>query len=123
MAEKKQLELSFEGGLLDQFPEFNACVRASVYGCGRQFKAIAADLDYSPSLLSRMLADNPDDPRNFPVDRLPDLVEATGDKRPVLWLVEYFLEDAESRRKQALDQLASMMPQLQQALRQWEKTT
>lgn len=114
---KKQLELCFEGGLLDQFPQFKDCVRASVYGCGRSFKGVAADLDYSPSLLSRMLADNPNDPRNFPVDRLPDLVAATGDKRPVLWLVEKFLEDAEARRKQALDSLASMLPQISAALK------
>ncbi|MDN5939068.1 MAG: hypothetical protein L0H83_10455, partial [Salinisphaera sp.] len=101
-------------------PAFNDCVRASVYGCGRAFKAVAADLDYSPSLLSRMLADNPDDPRNFPVDRLPDLIAVTADKRPVLWRVEKFLEDAEARRKQALDSLASMLPQINAALKQLE---
>ena len=106
MSARKQFKLSFEGGLLDQFPDF---------------KAIAADIDYSPSLLSRMLVDNPDDPRNFPVDRLPDLIEATGDRRPVLWLVEKFLEDAESQRRHAMEQLASVMPQLMKALEYMER--
>lgn len=116
MAEK-QLDLSFQGGLVDQFPAFRDVVRASVYGCGRQFKAVAADMDIAPSLLSRMLANNPEDPRNFPLDRLPDLVEATGDKRPIYWLVERFLEDPSERRDRAVSQLADMLPRLEQLLR------
>lgn len=111
------MELSFEGGLTEQFPEFRDVVRTSVYGCGRQFKAVAADLDVSPSLLSRMLADNPDDPRNFPLDRLPDLVIATGDKRPLFWLVEKFLEDPDRRRRQAMNQIADMLPRLESLMR------
>ena len=116
MAEK-QMELCFEGGMLTQFPEFRDVVRAAVYGCGRPFKAVAADMDMSPSLLSRMLADNPDDPRNFPIDRLPELIEVTNDKRPVFWLVEKFLEDPARRRRQAMDQLAELLPKLDMLMR------
>ncbi|WP_435310661.1 hypothetical protein [Primorskyibacter sedentarius] len=112
----RQIELNFEGGLINQFPNFRECVHASVYNSGKQLKAVAADLDYSPSKLSRMLADNPDDPLNFPIDRFPELVAATGDLRPIFWLVERFLEDSDAKRKRAADQLMSMLPQIQAAL-------
>lgn len=108
-----QVELSLEAGLLEQFPAFRDVLRASVYGCGRPFKHIAADLDVSPSKLSRMLADNPHDPIHFPADRLADLISATDDTRPVLWLAARFLVDADLVRKQALVDLAAMVPRLQ----------
>lgn len=105
-----QLEISFEAGLLDQFPSFHDCVRASVYGCGQRFKVIAAELDLSPSKLSRMLAEQGD--LNFPLDLLPDLIAATGDKRPIYWLVEKFLEDTDARRDRALQALERLMPEI-----------
>lgn len=92
-------------------------VKASVYDCGRAFKAIAADLDMSVSELSRKLADNPNDPVNFPLDRLTELIEATEDYRPILWLAEKYLDDAESKRKRAIDHIVSQLPALMQALK------
>lgn len=114
----KQVELNFEGGLTDQFPLFRDCIRSAVYGCGRQFKAVAADLDMSPSKLSRMLADNPNDTLNFPLDLLPSLIDATKDKSPIYWLIESFLEDPEQRRNRAVSQIESMLPQLSALLKQ-----
>lgn len=112
-----QLEIELEGAMLDEFPDFMDAVRASVYGCGRPFKAIAADLDMSVSELSRRLARNANDPIPFPLDRLPDLVRATGDKRPVHWLVESFIEDRESKRKRAIDELERLIPLVQRAVK------
>lgn len=108
----RQVEINFEAGLTEQFPEFRDVVKASVYSCGRQFKAVAADMDMSSAELSRKLADNPNDPVNFPLHLLPRLIEATGDKRPVYWLVEKYLEDPETRRKRAAAQIADLLPQL-----------
>lgn len=116
MARIEQLTIDFAPGLLEQFPEFRECVTASVYGCGRQFKAVAADLDLSPSKLSRMLADNPDDHINFPLPRFADLVEATGDPTPIYWLVERFLEPADAKKDRAATLLANLLPQIQRAL-------
>lgn len=97
-----QLQIDFEGGLTEQFPEFRDVVRASVYSCGRAFKAVAADLDMSVSELSRKLANNPNDPVHFPLDRLPELQRATGDLRPVYWLVESFVESPDVRQGRLL---------------------
>jgi hypothetical protein len=113
----RQVEINFESGLTEQFPEFKDVVRASVYSCGRQFKAVAADLDMSSAELSRKLADNPNDPVNFPLQLLPALILSTGDKRPVYWLVETFLEDQDAKRSRAVAQLSDMLPQLQALLK------
>lgn len=113
----RQLSIEFEAGLLDQFPDFRDVVRASVYSCGRAFKIVAADLDMSVSELSRKLSDNPNDPVNFPLHRLSELIVATGDKRPVYWLVEKFLENADAKRKRSLDQLSVLLPQIESLLK------
>lgn len=112
-----QVELQLEAGLVDQFPDFRDVVRASVYSCGRQFKAIAADLDMSVSELSRKLSDNPSDPVHFPLHRLPELIKATGDMRPIFWLVESFIEDEDSKRKRAISELSKMLPYVSQLVK------
>lgn len=109
----RQLSFNLEYSLVQQFPEFRDCVRASVYSCGRAFKTIAADLDMSVSELSRKLSDNPADPVHFPLHRLAELINATGDKRPVLWLLEMFLDDPAQRRQQAMERLEQLLPELQ----------
>jgi hypothetical protein len=117
----QQFDLSFQGGLVDEFPEFRDVLRAAAYGCGRPFKHVAADLDMTSSKLSRMLADNPNDPINFPADRIPDFIEATGDTRPVLWLAERFLVDSATKQRQAIAQLASLMPRIEQLINAVQK--
>ena len=108
----RQLSIPLDRSLVQQFPEWRDVVRASVYSCGHPFKAVAAELDLSVSELSRMLGHNPNDPRNFPLERLPDLIRATGDKRPVLWLVESFLDDPSARRQHAVDRLGALLPEI-----------
>lgn len=111
-----QLELTFEGGLLDQFPEFRDVVRTAVYSCGRPFKNVASDLDLSPSLLSRMLSENDAEPRHLPLFKLPEIVQVTGDKRPLYWLIEKFLEEPDKKHARVMDELATMLPHLQRLL-------
>ena len=113
----RQVEINFAEGLTVQFPEFRDVVKASVYDCGRALKSVAADLDMTSSELSRKLADNPNDPVHFPLHLLPALLRATGDKRPIYWLIETFLEDPTAKRSRAVAQLADLLPQLQQLLK------
>ena len=112
-----QVEIEFQPGLLEQYPDFRDVVRASVYSCGRAFKAVAADLDMSVSELSRKLADNPNDPVHFPLHRLPELLTATGDQRPLHWLIARFVEDEKKKRARAIDDIAKLLPQLQHLVR------
>lgn len=115
----QQMEITFESGLTDQFPKYRDVIRAAVYGCGRPFKQVAADLDLSESMLSRMLSHTTDteSKRNFPIEKLPDLIQATGDHRPIHWLIERFIEDDAHRQKRALATLESLLPELHQALK------
>ena len=118
-----QLNLLIDPGVTDQFPEFHDVVHASVYSCSnrRQFKAIAADLDMSPSELSRKLADNPNDPVHFPLKRLPELIRATGDLRPIYWLMASFLENDESRQRRLVETIGQQLPQLLALVKQLKK--
>jgi len=112
----KQVALNFEGGLLDQFPDFQDCLKGSVYSCGRAFKAVAADMDMSVSELSRKLGNNPNDPVHFPAQRLPELLDASQNYQPIYWLIEKFIEDSDSKKKQAAEQLSMLLPQIKAAL-------
>lgn len=105
---KTQLEIDFEPGLVERFPEFVDCVKASVYGSRKQFKVIAADLDMSSSELSRKFAGNPNDPVHFPLHLLPKLIASTGDFSPIFWLIEKFCEDNEAKQRRAISELAAV---------------
>jgi hypothetical protein len=97
-----QLTLNFEAGLIESYGTCREYVAARVHQVGRPQKAIAADMDYSPSDLSRKLAQNPDDSRRFTLDDLEKYIDVTGDKAPVLYLAEKYLskpDEAELKRQ------------------------
>ena len=109
----KQIEINFEGGLLEKYETFREAVIENVYGSRHQLKAIAADLDMSSSELSRKLKENPNDNVEFPLHRYADLLDASEDFTSLFWLVEKYLDDADSRKKQAISELVILMPRLQ----------
>lgn len=115
----QQLTIKLEQSLTQQFPNWMDVVRASVYDCGRPFKAIAADIDMSVSELSRRLS--PVDTLPLNLEDLPKIIKATGDLRPVYWLVELFLEDDTSKQKRAVDSLSRMLPQIHSLLAQIQR--
>lgn len=117
MNNKKQIEMDFTPGLTEQFPDFMDLVSHVVYSSRIGLGGVAAALDKSPSLLSRMLNKNPDEQRHLPASDLDKLISVTGDKRVVYWLVERHCEDKDTKRKRAMDELVSLVPQLQEALR------
>jgi hypothetical protein len=107
-----QLDLDFERGLVERFPTLMDVIRHDVENCGKLKKTVAADMDMSPSEFSRILADNPSDPRNFTLNMLAPFVKATGRKTAVYWLIEAFLDDPVKRRESALAALAEMLPSI-----------
>lgn len=114
---RQQLTLDFTPGLTELYDSALACVRARVYQQGKPLKSIAADMDLSQSELSRKLAANPDDPRNFTLGDLERYVRATGDTVPIQWLVQEFCADPALREREALSALAAMAPQIQALLK------
>lgn len=105
-----QLTLDFEPGLAERHESLLACVRQCAYTHRNPLKTIAADMDISQSDLSRKLAGNPDDPRRFSVCDLERFISATGDVTPILYLVEKYLADEETKQRAANQRLAAMLP-------------
>lgn len=108
----QQASLNFAPSLTTQFPHLRDVVCAAVYSSRTGLKGIAADLDVSPSELSRMLNREQGDPRKLDCDDLVGIIAATGDVRPVQWLVEKFTRDPERVRADAAAQLAALLPML-----------
>lgn len=100
-----QLTINFEAGLTESYSSCREFVAARVHQQGKAQKVIAADMDYSPSDLSRKLAQNPDDSRRFTLDDLEKYMQTTGDTQPVLYLAEKYLADSS-------DEIASLERQL-----------
>lgn len=78
---------------------------------GRYQKAIAADMDLSPSHLSKKLSANGDN--RFTLDDLEKYVQVTGDKEPIRYLVNKYLS---SITKEEIDaQIQELMKQKEMA--------
>jgi hypothetical protein len=89
-----QLTLNFEAGVVSSYSSCREYIASRIHQQGRSQKSIAADMDYSPSDLSRKLAQAPDDSRRFTLDDLESYVRATGDTKPILYLAEKYLAGA-----------------------------
>ena len=102
-----QLTLNFDAGLVTAYASCREYVAARIHQQARPQKAIAADMDLSPSQLSRKCAQSPDDSARLTLDDLERYIAVTGDAKPVLYLVEKYLaqgDPAEIRRQiQALE--------------------
>lgn len=117
---KQQIELEFDVGLVGLYPSLMAMIRSVASNCGRPHKNIAADMDMSPSELSRKLAENIGDTHRFNVRDLEPFIVATGDRGldVIYWLVERFLQDPDTRQKRALDAINTLAPILLAAIKE-----
>lgn len=86
-----QLTLNYQAGRVESYQSCREYVAARIHKQGRPQKAIAADMDYSPSDLTRKLAQGENDSRRFTLDDLETYIRVTGDADPVLYLVEKYL--------------------------------
>ena len=80
-----QLTLDFDKGISQAFGSCREFIQMRAHNVGMPMKVIAADMDYSPSDLSRKLAQSPSDSRRFTLDDLEKYVEVTNDKKPILY--------------------------------------
>jgi hypothetical protein len=108
----QQITLNFDAGITESYESCREYIAARVHQLGRPQKAIAADMDYSPSDLSRKLAQNPDDSRRFTLDDLEKYVVVTRDTKPILYLAQKYLstpDEAELKRK--IEELQAQLKQ------------
>lgn len=107
-----QSALNFAPPLTAQFPRLRDLLCAVVYSSRAGLHGVAADLDVSPSELSRMLNREQDDPRKLDVEDFVRIIASTNDPRPVQWLTEKFTRDPDKVRTDAALQLAAMIPMI-----------
>jgi len=111
-----QLSIDFQPLLTEQYKTLVEVCAAAVYASRAGLSGVAAHCDLSPSQLTRMLNPDADDPRNLPAWAVPKIVEATGDQRPILWLVAKFVPDEKTRQRLAVTKLVGLLPEIQNAL-------
>ena len=99
-----QLTLNFDKTIVSAYPSCREYVQTRVHQQDKQVQLIAADMDYSPSDLSRKLAQSPNDSRRFTLDDLESYIQKTKDVEPVIYLAAKYLcneDEAELRRQLA----------------------
>lgn len=101
-----QMHIDFTPGLMETFPDLDALIVNSAHTCGRPMKHLAADMEWSPSELSRRLSGE----LPFPANRLDDWIAATGDKRIPQWFALKHLGDPADAAQRALRAIAAMAP-------------
>lgn len=111
------MTLNFEPALPDRFPSLRSYIahRASIQR--KPAKVIAADMDMSPSALSRKLNPGEGDTQRFNVDDLEGYIASTGDAAAVIeYLAAKFLDTPEQRRQRALEKFEAMLPEIMNAV-------
>lgn len=108
----QQLSLSFPTGLTAQFRSLREVAAAAVYASKKGVAGVAGSLDMSPTDLTKRLNPDSAEPRPLRVEDLEGIIAATGDMRPIHWLIERFLRDPEQAKAQAIGQMATLLPQM-----------
>lgn len=106
-----QLSLSFEPGLTAWFRSLREAAAHSVYASRKGLSSVA-DLDLSPTDLTKRPNAERGEHRPLRADDVEQIIASTGDFTPIYWLIEKFLRDQDVVRQQATQQIAALLPQL-----------
>ena len=86
-----QLTLNFEPALADRFSSLREYIAHRIQVQAKPAKTIAADMDMSPSTLSRKLAPGDGDTQRFNVDDLEHYIKVTNDTSSIEYLASKYL--------------------------------
>lgn len=112
MNSQQQITLNFDASPVDSYVSCREYIAALTHQQGRPQKAIAADMDYSPSDLSRKLSQSPDDSRRFTLDDLEKWVQVNKDCRPLYFLIQKYAVGGKSK-----EQLQEELERIEQLLK------
>jgi len=115
-----KVELEVPADVTYVFPDLMDAVRHAVKESGIPLKVIADRIgEKDETALSRKLSANEKDNTNFPLKKLPALIEALGDKGQLIgqWLVMTYLVGQEQKQAQAAKMAAQIVPVLAQVLK------
>lgn len=112
-----QLTLSFEPSLPERFPTLRAYVAHRTPLLAKSAKVIAADMDMSPSTLSRKLNPSEGDTQRFNLDDLEAFLESTGDAPAVIeYLAAKYMDSPDARKARALTKVERLAEELSAAM-------
>lgn len=102
----RQLSIMFAPGASQRSRSLREHIATQVYA-GAGITTTAGRLDMSPSKLTEKLAggDSSGKPRGLTVDELEAYIAITGDKSPIYYLVEKYLQDPEVAQQEAMAKL------------------
>lgn len=107
------MTLSFDPALPDRFPTLRAYVAHRSAMVTKHLKVQAADMDLSPSTLSRKLNPAEGDTQRFNLDDLEQWLQSTGDAAAVIdYLASKYMDSPDARRTRALAKLEGLLPEL-----------
>jgi hypothetical protein len=108
-----QLTLDFQPSLPERFKTLREYIAHRAMVVDKPLKVQAADMDLSPSTLSRKLNPSDSDTQRFNVDDLEDWLDSTKDAPAVLaYLVAKYMDSDEARRSRVLNRVESIIPEL-----------
>lgn len=112
-----QLTLSFEPSLPERFPTLRSYVAHRTPLLAKSAKVIAADMDMSPSTLSRKLNPSEGDTQRFNLDDLESFLESTGDAPAVIeYLAAKFMDSPDARKARALSKVERLAEEMSAAM-------
>ena len=119
-----QLTLNFEPSLPDRFGTLREFLAYRVNVQPKSQKVIAAEMDMSPSTLSRKLNPQDTDTQRFNLDDLEAYLQASEDAGAVIeYLAAKYLDNDEARKARMINRVESMLPELASLLASLKETT
>lgn len=119
-----QLTLNFEPSLPDRFGTLREFLAYRVNVQQKSQKVIAAEMDMSPSTLSRKLNPQDTDTQRFNLDDLEAYLQASKDAGAVIeYLAAKYLDNDEARKARMINRVESMLPELASLLASLKETT
>lgn len=118
MAQLSQLTLNLEPTLVDRWPTLRQFLVHRVDAQAKTAKLIAAEMDISPSTLSKKLNPGETDAQRFTIDNLEQYLQSTGDIQAVIeYLATKFAPGGdEARKARAIGRLETLAATLERTL-------
>ncbi len=110
---ENQLRLNFEPSLPERYPTLREYVAYRTLINPRPAKSIAADMDMSPSVLSRKLNPSEGDTQRLNLDDFEGWLQSTGDAAAVVqYLAAKYMDSDETRKARAIGQAEKLLSEL-----------
>lgn len=108
---QKQMTLNFDPSIVNEFDWCREFIDDHSRKLGKQRKWLAAEMDYSPSHLSRKFSQGDGDSARFTLDDAEVYTEKTGDTEWIVYLVAKHIGDDQSE----LEKLRARVSELTKA--------